>query len=127
MFDLIFLIIMVVTMVMAFKGKYSETLGNFGFVIGLAAAVIGIVSEFISRNANGTMVILNILVLIIAFGLKPVSRLLVKIYSDKMEAREQKIRDMEERCSKGERAIFTEENFNDPNLRFNGEYKDFKP
>lgn len=126
MLDLVFLIIMIITLVRALNGKYSETAGNFAFVIGLIASVVGLAREFIQKSGSGTMVLLNILILLIAFVLKPISRLLVQLYNDKIAAHEQKLEDLRERDSNGERAFFTDDNFDDPDLRFNGEFTDFK-
>lgn len=91
MLDLIFLILMIIVLIKAFKGDFCETLCNVAMVIGIIASVIGMIicfaadTTFLDMFAPAEMGILNLLVFVVAVLLKPAARLLVKTRQDKID------------------------------------------
>lgn len=84
MFDLIFFILMVVTLVKASKGNYNETLANFAFVFGIIAGLVGCVSAFFDFSVSSIAFgLLNVLVLAIALFVKKAAKHLAQVYLDK--------------------------------------------
>lgn len=86
MLDLLFLVLMIITLVKAIKGDYNETLCNIALVVGIIAAVLGMISALFGNTANAfSFGMLNILVLAIAVALRPVAKHFAKLYQDKLD------------------------------------------
>lgn len=120
MLDLIFAILMIIILVKADKtGIVNDVLCNVALVIGVLAGILGLVQAF---NAKGNYLWgLNILVMLIAFFLKRVAQHFAKLHQMKIDEIEMKYRlTLEHRTREEENGIYTETNFDDPNIRFGG-------
>ncbi len=120
MLDLAFLVLGVYVFVKALKGEYKETACNIAMVVGIIAGFVGC-AVAISHNQT-VMMILNILVVLIAFGLRFAARHLVKMYIDKQVA-ETEARERDEYLHakfQDPNAVtgYTDDNFDDEDLRF---------
>lgn len=127
MLDLIFLVLMIIIMVKANKGEFAETLCNVALVVGFLAGILGLVLAFFTVSSY-IIVLANILVVLLAFGLKPIARHFVKLYTDAEEEQRLRLLRDKERHSRSEDTapVYTEENFDDPELRFGkGGYTDY--
>ena len=129
MIDLALAVILIYIFVKANKGVYKETACNIALVVGILAAVLGFVLAFI-RNEPG-FAFLNVIVMLIAFGIRFAARHLVKLYHEK------EIADAEQReydaylhskfDDQNKAPVYTEDNFDDEELRFGkGGYTDPK-
>ena len=127
MLDLIFLVLMIIIIVKANKGEFSETLCNVALVVGFLAGVLGLVLAFFTVSST-FIVLANILIVLLAFGLKPIARHFVKLHTDAEEEQRLRLLRDKERHSRGndKSPVYTEENFDDPELRFGkGGYTDY--
>ncbi|MCI5578253.1 MAG: hypothetical protein MR364_01960 [Oscillospiraceae bacterium] len=130
MLDLVFLGLGIYIFVKASKGEYKETACNVALVVGILAAIVGAVCAIVTHN--DTLVFMNIIVMIIAFGIRFAAKHLVKLYLDKL-AEETAQLEHEEYLRSGYRnpsekkPVYTDENFDDEELRFGkGGYTDNK-
>ncbi len=129
MLDLVFLILGIYIIVKAEKGEYKETACNFALVVGILAGIFGIIDAFF--NNNDTMAFLNVVVMLMAFGIRFAARLLVKLYLDKRAEESERYEHDKRLYSKfddlNKEPIYTDENFDDEELRFGkGGYTDPK-
>ncbi len=86
MLDLVFLVLMIIVLRKSLKGDFNLLMCNIATVVGVAAAIIGIISEFFSDSSmSGFMGVMNIFVLIIAIVLKPAAKHFAKLYQDKVD------------------------------------------
>lgn len=129
MLDIVFLILMIYVYIYALKGIYKETACNIALVTGIIAGLIGCIQALMSNN--DVMVTLNIIIMVMAFGLRFAARKLVNLYHDK------EIREAEEREHdlwlhsrtdvRKHDPVYTDDNFDDEELRFGkGGYTDPK-
>ncbi len=92
MLDLVFLALMVITLVKAIKGNYNELLCNISLVIGVLAGTLGIISAFFGDiNQPFLMGILNVLVIVIAFFLRPAAQHFAQLYQNKLDEQQRLI------------------------------------
>ncbi len=129
MLDLVFLVLMIIVLVNAIRGNFLETPCNVAIVIGFLAAIIGVITAFLSTgSSSGAAFFLNILCAVIAGLLKPAAKHFVKLYNNKLAEEQERLSRELERMDRfnNKPPVYTEENFDDPNLRFNGEYKNVK-
>ncbi len=86
MLDLVFLVLMIIVLLRSLKGDFNLLMCNIAVVVGVVAAIVGIITAFFSDGANSNILgFLNIFVLIIAFLLNPVARKFAKLYQDKVD------------------------------------------
>lgn len=86
MLDLVFLVLMIIVLLRSLKGDFNLLMCNIAVVVGVVAAIVGIITAFFSDSANSNILgFLNIFVLIIAFLLNPVARKFAKLYKDKVD------------------------------------------
>lgn len=86
MLDLVFLVLMIAVLLKSLKGDFNLTLCSVATVVGVIAAIVGIITAFFSNEANSYgLGFLNILVLIIAFLLKPAAKHFAKLYQNKID------------------------------------------
>lgn len=130
MLDLVFLVCLVAALLYAMRGVYKETLCSVATVVGILAAVIGFVIMFL-RSSSGDVLaaFLRILELVFAFSLRFIARHFVKLYNDRIEEENLKIRETMSRYTRDDPhvqgPVYTESNFDDPDLRFGkGGYTD---
>lgn len=130
MLDLIFLGLGIYIFVKAAKGEYKETACNVALVVGILAAIVGIV--YATAQNDSIVVFLNIIVMILSFAIRFAAKHLVKLYLDKL-AEETAQLEHEEYLRSGYRnpaekkPVYTDENFDDEELRFGkGGYTDNK-
>lgn len=131
MLDLVFLVLMATAFSNAIFGKMNETLIAFATVVGVIAGVLGFVSAFLNHTAGSSILVLfNLIVIILAVCTRFIAKHFVKLYEDKQQAAAERLRlELENRSRRqGDIKVtaFTDENFDDPDLRFNGEFKEFK-
>lgn len=129
MLDLAFLILGIYIIVKAEKGEYKETACNIALVVGILAGIVGLVDAFF--NNNKTMAFLNVIVMLLAFGIRYAARLLVKLYLDKRAEEAARLEHDTRLYSKfddlNKEPIYTDDNFDDEELRFGkGGYTDPK-
>ncbi len=130
MLDLVFLICLAATLLYALRGAYKETLCSVATVVGILAAVIGFVIMFLrSSSGNVLAAFLRILEFVFAFGLRFIARHFVKLYNDKIEEENRKIRETMSRYTRDDPhvqgPVYNDSNFDDPELRFGkGGYTD---
>lgn len=129
MLDLVFIVLLIYIFVKANKGEYKETACNVALVVGILAAIVGFVVAF--TKDDGTFAFLNVIVMLMAFGIRFAARHLVKLYVEK------EIADAEQRehdaylhskfDDPNKKPVYTEDNFDDEELRFGkGGYTDPK-
>jgi len=123
MLDLVFLVFLLLTLFFSFRGVYKETLCNIATVVGILAAVTGFVVMFLkSPSDNFLPVFLRIFELVFAFSLRFIARHFVKLYNDKIEENERKLKETMSSYSRSspdsQAPVYTDENFDDPELRF---------
>lgn len=122
MLDLIFLILMIVIIFKANKGEVNETMCGVALVIGILAGILGLVQAFFLNN--GPIWILNLAVMLIAFFLKRIAKHFAGLYNEKMDEITrigEKYRKTQERYPQDdEKPVYTDDNFDDPNIRFGG-------
>ncbi|MCM1165213.1 MAG: hypothetical protein NC299_06435 [Lachnospiraceae bacterium] len=128
MLDLVFLALMLTVLIFAFRGEFKETLCTVATVVGIVAAIVGLVSGFLKKGA-GAAPLLNIAVLIIAALLRMAALQFVKLHEDKEREEREKLEAAVSRYSRDTDKkldpVYTEENFDDPELRFGkGGYTD---
>ncbi len=86
MLDLVFLVLMIIVLLRSLKGDFNLLMCNIAVVVGVVAAIVGIITSFFSDDANSNILgFLNIFVLIIAFLLNPVARKFAKLYQNKVD------------------------------------------
>ncbi len=86
MLDLVFLVLMIIVLLRSLKGDFNLLMCNIAGVIGVAAAIIGIITAFFSDDASSDFLgIMNVIVLIIAIVLKPAAKHFAKLYQDKVD------------------------------------------
>ncbi len=129
MLDFVFLGLLIYVCIMAEKGIYKETACNIALVVGIIASIIGSV-EAIKKN-DGTLLFFNILVMVMAFAVRFVAKLLAKLYLDKQAAlfeEYERERYLHSRFDDVNREpVYTDDNFDDEELRFGkGGYTDPK-
>lgn len=129
MLDLVFLVLLIYVCAKANKGEYKETACNIAMVVGILAGIIGC-AYAIAKN-DGTFVFLNLIVTVMAFGLRFAAKHLAKLYLDRQaQLFEEYERDryLHSRFDDANRKpIYTEDNFDDEELRFGkGGYTDPK-
>lgn len=121
MLDLIFAVLMVIIIVQANKGKVNDLLCNIALVIGILAGILGLVQAFFTDSDAW---ILHILVMLISFALKFVARHFAKLYNQRIEeiqAEYERATRLHSRDFDSDKPpVYTEENFDDPNIRFGG-------
>lgn len=121
MLDLVFLILMIVIIVKANRGEVNDTLCNVALVIGVLAGILGLVQAFFLKGSS--IWGLNLLVMLFAFVLKRVAEHFAKLYNKKIEEIEEEYRKAQERHSRdfdNDKTVYTDDNFDDPNIRFGG-------
>lgn len=121
MLDLIFLILMVIVIIKANMGEVNDTLCNVALVIGILAGILGLVQAFFLKG--NSLWGLNIVVMLFAFVLKRVAQHFAKLYDQKIEEAEEQYRRAQERHARdfdNGRTVYTDDNFDDPNIRFGG-------
>lgn len=123
MLDLAFLVVAVIAIVKANKGEYSEFFCNLAMIVGIIAGVVGCVVGIMA--GQGMFVFLNIIVMVGAFGLRFAAKRLVQLTLDKeiadREAMEEAMNrepKMRVRLTKDDKPVYTDENFDDEELRF---------
>lgn len=119
MLDLIFAVLMVVVIIKANNGEVNYVLCNVALVVGVLAGILGLVQAFFLEGSS--FWILNILVMLFAFILKRVAEHFAKLHNQKIEEIEEEYRKVRERYSRdSDKTVYTDENFDDPNIRFGG-------
>lgn len=130
MLDLVFLVLMLIVLGYALRGEFQETLCNVATVIGVIAALIGLISVFFKTSStNGVPLSLNLFLLIFSILLRRFAQRFVKLYEEKERANAEKQLAQLSRYSrdtdKALPPVYTEDNFDDPELRFGkGGYTD---
>lgn len=129
MLDLVFLGLFIYVCLKADKGEYKETACNIAMVVGILAGIVGSVYA-IAKN-NGAFLSLNMIVMVMAFALRFVAKLLAKLYLDKQAAlfeEYERDRYLHSRFDDSNgKPVYTDENFDDEELRFGkGGYTDPK-
>lgn len=127
MFDLAFLAVAIFAIAKASKGEYHETACNIALVVGILAGVLGCVTGIMNNAA--LLVVLNVIVIVGAFGIRFAARHLANLYNEQQIAyTEEWERERRERArfSDPDRPpVYTDDNFDDEELRFGkGGYKD---
>lgn len=119
MLDLIFLVLMIIIIYKANKGEVNETMCNVAIVVGVLAGVLGLVQAFF---LEGSIIwILNIFVMLFAFLIKRTAKHFAKLYNQKKEEIEEEYRKAVETHSRDtDKPVYTDETFDDPNIRFGG-------
>ncbi len=108
MLDLVFLVLMIITLVKAIKGDYSELLCNISLVVGILAGIFGIISAFFGNISESfSMGMLNILVIIIAFALRPAAKHFAQLYQNKLDEQQRLIEEEIERARANNQRGFT--------------------
>ncbi len=130
MLDLVFLILMLIVLINSVRGDFYETLCNVATVVGIVAAITGLIMAFINEKSSNTApLVLNIIVFFAAIFLRRMARQFVKLHEDKERADKERMlasvkrfsRDSDEELS----PVYNDENFDDPELRFGkGGYTD---
>lgn len=128
MLDLIFLVLMIYVCVKANKGEYKETAVNIALVVGILAGLAGCVIATTKDDAS--FLFLNIIVMLMSFGLRFAARHFVKLYNDKQAALtaeyERDIR-LHSRFSDKIATGYADDDFDNEDLRFGkGGYTDNK-
>lgn len=119
MLDLAFLVLMIYVCVKANKGEYKETAVNVALVIGILAGLVGCIAA-ISKN-DAKFLFLNIIVMLMSFGLRFAARHLVKLYNDKqakLTAEYERDIRLHSRFDDNIATGYTDDNFDDEELRF---------
>lgn len=128
MLDIVFLALLVVVIYHAMRGKLKETLCDIATVVGIVAAIVGLITAFFQvSSANKAPLFLNIFVLLFAVLLKKTARQFVKLYDDKQREETEKRTAMLSRYTREEVSdpVYTDDTFDDPELRFGkGGYTD---
>lgn len=121
MLDLVFLILMIVIIVKANHGEVNDTLCNVALVVGVLAGILGLIQQFFLKGSPYWG--LNIVVMLFAFILKRVAEYCAKLHNQEIEKFEEEYRKAQERHSRdfdNDRTVYTDDNFDDPNIRFGG-------
>lgn len=121
MLDLIFFVLMIIVINKANKGEVNDTLCNVALVIGVLAGILGLVQEFFLKESS--VWILDIVVMLFALVLKRVAMHFAKLHNQKIEEIEEEYRKAQERHVRdfdNSRTVYTDDNFDDPNIRFGG-------
>lgn len=121
MLDLVFAVLMVIIIVKANKGEVNDTLCNVALVVGVLAGILGLVQAFFLKGSSFWA--LNIVVMLFAFVLKRVAEHFAKLYNQKKEEFEEeyrRVRELHSRDRDSDKTVYTDDNFDDPNIRFGG-------
>lgn len=130
MLDLIFLVLLIIVIINSMNGVFLDTLCNVATVVGIIAAIVGLVTAFLqTKSSDIAPLFLNLFVLLFAVLLRKISRQLVKLYDDKQrmiaEQREAEVSRYTREDEKKRPPVYTDETFDDPELRFGkGGYTD---
>ena len=130
MLDLIFLALLIIVIVKSMNGVFLDTLCNIATVVGIIAAIVGLVTAFFqSASSDSAPLFLNIFVLLFAVLLRKIAQQFVKLYEDKQrmlaEQREAEVSRYTREDEKKRPPVYTDETFDDPELRFGkGGYTD---
>lgn len=128
MLDLAFLALMIYVCVKANKGEYKETACNVALVVGILAGLVGCIIAITKSDAK--FLLLNMIVMLMSFGLRFAARHLAKLYNDKQAALtaeyERDIR-LHSRFSDKIATGYADDDFDNEDLRFGkGGYTDNK-
>ena len=121
MLDLAFLVLMIIIAVKANRGVVDELLCNVALVIGILAGILGLIQAFFGDE--GYYWVLNIVVMVLAVVLKRAAQQFAKLHNQKIEEIEEEYRKAQERHVRdfdNDRTVYTDDNFDDPNIRFGG-------
>lgn len=121
MLDVVFFVLMVIIIYKANRGEVNDTMCNVALVVGILAGVLGLVQAFFIKGSD--IWILNIFIMLFAFFLKRIAQHFAKLYFDKKEQLEEEYRKAQEIHSRhfdNDKTVYTDENFDDPNIRFGG-------
>lgn len=129
MLDLVFVVLLIYIFVNANKGVYKETACNLALVVGILAAIVGFIVAFFRDDS--VFAVLNVIVMLLGFGIRFAARYLVKLYIDKCAEETARLEHDRRLYSKfddlNKDPIYTEDNFDDEELRFGkGGYTDPK-
>lgn len=120
MLDIAFLAVSIYVLVHAQKGEYKETACNVALVVGIIAGFAGCVYAIFKND--GTFATLNMIVMLMAFALRFAARHIVKMYHEREIEREQALeRDIYLHSrfdDPNKKAVYTDDNFDDEELRF---------
>lgn len=120
MLDIIFLAVSIYVLYHAEKGEYKETACNIALVVGIIAGFAGCVYAFFKNE--GVFAGLNVIVMLLAFGLRFAARWFVKLYNDKRQADIDAIEHdlyLHSRFDDPNKPpVYTDETFDDEELRF---------
>lgn len=124
---LVFLVVFVITLKRAIKGNYSETLCNVAVVLGIVSSIAGLIVGFFTDMPD-VVAVLYVGIMIFSFFIKRIAKQFDKLYKQEIEEELERIEQMEKRFAERDAKppVYTDDNFDDPNLRFNGEYTDVK-
>ncbi len=128
MLDLAFLALMIYVCVKANKGEYKETACNVALVVGILAGLVGCIIAITKSDAK--FLLLNMIVMLMSFGLRFAARHLAKLYNDKqaeLTAEYERDKRLHSRFTDDSKVVYTDDNFDDEELRFGkGGYTDNK-
>lgn len=93
MLDLIFLIMFIIIIFRSLHGYYNKKLCKVATIIGIAAAIIGILYSYLVPSANSPEPIFNVLVLGIAIAQRYVAQHFAKLYNDKVAQSQKELDD----------------------------------
>lgn len=124
---LVFLVVFVITLIKAVRGSYSETLCNVASALGIVSSIAGLIVGLFTDMPD-VVAVLYVGIMIFSFFIKRIARQFDKLHRQKIEEELDRIAQEERRYAEmdAKPAVYTEDNFDDPNLRFNGEYTDVK-
>ncbi len=124
---LVFLVVFIITLTKAVRGNYSETLCNVACALGIVSSIAGLAVGFFTDMPD-VVAILYIGIMIFSFFIKRIARQFDNLYRRQLEEELDRIAQEERRNAyKNEKPpVYTDDTFDDPNLRFNGEYTDVK-
>lgn len=121
MLDLIFLIMFIVIIFRSLRGYYNEKLCKAATIIGVIAAIVGIIYGYFVPWVNSPEPIFNVLVMGIAIAQRYAARHLAKLYNEKIEqARQALERDIEMHSRKRDGSDYqiAEADFDNEEIRF---------
>lgn len=129
MLDLAFLVIGIYVFIKANNGEYKETACNIALVVGILAGLTGCIVAI--SKWDGVFATLNMIVMLMAFGLRFMARHLVKLYHDRELEREEALQReiyLHSRFDNlNQKPVYTDDTFDDEELRFGkGGYTDPK-
>lgn len=127
MLDLVFLVLMLIVLINAVHGKFMETVCNVAMVVGIIAAIIGLITAFLqNKSSNGVPITLNLFLLVFAVLLPKMAQRFVKLYEEKERENMEKLwKSYSRDTNKNVPPVYTDDDFDDPELRFGkGGYTD---